>query len=129
MTTSLLPSGRRLAPRRGCGATNGRPGFYISLVPDPQITGPTVVAPTMPIVDARALLLLTVALLTVYTVGIGGTTAAAIGAWDAWRRHERGAVNLDPQRGDVVLVAPALPRFVRVMRVAGWIAFAPALVL
>ena len=83
----------------------------------------------MPIVDPQALLLLTVALLTVYTVGIGGTTAAAIGAWDAWRKQERGTANLDPLRGDVVLVAPLLPRFVRAVRVAGWIAFAPALVL
>ncbi|MHB8613071.1 MAG: hypothetical protein ACYDAL_11665 [Candidatus Dormibacteraceae bacterium] len=79
--------------------------------------------------DAQAFLLLTVALLTVYVVGIGGTTAAAIGAWDAWRRRERGTANLDPQRGEVVLVAPTLPRAVRALRVAGWIAFAPALVL
>jgi hypothetical protein len=68
-------------------------------------------------------------LLTVYIVGIGGTTAAAIGAWDAWRRRETGTANLDPQQGEVVLVAPALPRLVRAMRVAGWIAFLPALVL
>ncbi|MHB8589275.1 MAG: hypothetical protein ACYDA0_10535 [Candidatus Dormibacteraceae bacterium] len=79
--------------------------------------------------DAQALLLITVALLTVYTVGIGGTTAAAIGAWDAWRRRERGTANLDPQRGEVVLLAPALPRPVRPLRGAGWIAFPPALVL
>jgi hypothetical protein len=80
-------------------------------------------------VDAKAILLLTVALLTVYTVGIGGTTAAAIGAWDAWRRRPQESPNLDPQRGEVELVAPTLPRPVRALRVAGWIAFAPALVL
>lgn len=85
--------------------------------------------PTMPEVDARAFLLLTVALLTVYTVGIGGTTGASIGAWDAWRRRERGTPSLDPLQGEVVLVAPALPRFVRALRVVGWIAFIPALVL
>ena len=83
----------------------------------------------MPEVDARTLLVITVALLTVYTVGIGGTTAAAIGAWDAWRRRERSAQNLDPRRGEVVLVAPSLPGAVRWLRIAGWIAFAPALVL
>jgi hypothetical protein len=80
-------------------------------------------------VDARTLLLVTVALLTVYTVGIGWTTAAAIGAWDAWRKRDRAHANLDPRLGEVVLVAPTLPRPVRALRVAGWIAFAPALVL
>jgi hypothetical protein len=80
-------------------------------------------------VDAQAILLLTVALLTIYTVGIGGTTAAAIGAWDAWRRRAHASPNLDPQRGEVVLVAPTLPRAIRAFRLAGWIAFAPALVL
>lgn len=85
--------------------------------------------PTMPKVDARTLLVITVALLTVYTVGIGGTTAAAIGAWDAWRRRARVAPNLDPARGEVVLDAPSLPAAARWLRTAGWIAFAPALVL
>ncbi len=83
----------------------------------------------MPDVDARNLLVTTVALLTVYTLGIGGSTAAAIGAWDAWRRRERGAPNLDPRRGEVVLVAPTLPPLARWLRIAGWIAFGPALVL
>jgi len=83
----------------------------------------------MPKVDARTLLVITVALLTVYTVGIGGTTAAAIGAWDAWRRRNRPTPNLDPRRGEVVLVAPTLPRAIRWLRIAGWIAFVPALVL
>ena len=83
----------------------------------------------MPEVDARTVLVITVALLTVYIVGIGGTTAAAIGAWDAWRRRTRGAQNLDPRLGDVVLVAPTLPRAIRWLRIAGWIAFPFALVL
>src|SRR5258708_33363523 len=83
----------------------------------------------MPEVDPRTVLVITVALLTVYTVGIGGTTAAAIRAWDAWRRRGRGAPNLDPRRGDVVLVAPTLPRGIRWLRVAGWTAFPLALVL
>ena len=83
----------------------------------------------MPEVDARTILVITVALLTVYTVGIGGSTAAAIGAWDAWRRRERRTPNLDPRRGEVVLVAPHLPSAVRGLRIVGWIAFPPALVL
>ncbi len=83
----------------------------------------------MPGVDGRALLLLTVALLTVYTMGIGGTTAAAIGVRDAWRRREPITADLDPRRGDVVLAAPTLPRTVRILRVAGWVAFPFALVL
>ncbi len=83
----------------------------------------------MPEVDPRTVLVITVALLTVYTVGIGGTTAAALRAWDAWRRRERRAPNLDPRRGEVVLVAPVLPRAIRWLRIAGWTAFPLALVL
>ncbi|MEO8744177.1 MAG: hypothetical protein ABI401_02560 [Candidatus Dormibacter sp.] len=79
--------------------------------------------------DARALLLVTVALLTVYTVGIGGSTAAAIGTRDAFRRRTRTTTNLDPRAGEVVLSAPALPRFARALRLVGWIAFPLALVL
>ena len=83
----------------------------------------------MPEVDPRTVLVITVALLTVYTVGIGGTTAAAIRAWDAWRRRERRVPNLDPRRGEVVLVAPVLPPAIRWLRIAGWTAFPLALVL
>src|ERR1700687_3224645 len=81
----------------------------------------------MPEVDARTVLVITVALLTVYAVGTGGSTAAAIGAWDAWRRREHGTPNLDPRRGEVVLVAPHLRSGVRWLRIVGWTAFPPAL--
>ena len=81
----------------------------------------------MPGVDARAVLLVTVALLTVYTIGVGGTTALAIGVRDAWRRQKRAIPDLDPRHGEVVLAAPALPRGVRALRLAGWIAFPFAL--
>jgi hypothetical protein len=84
---------------------------------------------TMPGVDDRVLLLVTVALLTVYTIGIGGSTAAAIGIRDAWRRQKRPVPDLDPRHAEVVLAAPALPRAVRMLRVAGWVAFPIALVL
>jgi hypothetical protein len=80
-------------------------------------------------VDDRVLLLFTVALLTVYTIGIGGSTAAAIGTRDAWRRQKRTAVDLDPRHGEVVLAGPALPPAVRFLRFAGWVAFPVALVL
>ena len=79
--------------------------------------------------DGRVLLLVTVALLTVYTIGIGGSTAAAIGIRDAFRRRGPVTTNLDPWAGDVTLSAPALPRAVRFLRLAGWIAFPLALVL
>ena len=91
---------------------------------------PLVVLTTMPGVDGPALLVLTVALLTVYTVGIGGTTAAAIGVRDAWRRRPVLPIpNLDPRRGEVVLAAPTLPRAARSLRIAGWVAFPFALML
>jgi hypothetical protein len=83
----------------------------------------------MPEVDHQAVLLTTVALLTVYTVGVGGSTAVAIGVRDAWRRRERATPNLDPRLGEVVLPAPTLPRLVGRMRTAGWVAFPVALVL
>jgi hypothetical protein len=84
----------------------------------------------MPGVDAQAVLLFTVALLTVYMVGIGGTTAIAIGVRDAWRRRSAlRASALDPRHGEVVLAAPSLPPAARWLRVAGWVAFPPALVL
>jgi hypothetical protein len=82
----------------------------------------------MPGMDAQALLLLTVALLTVYTVGIGGTTALALGIRDAWRRRPAiSADDLDPRHGEVVLAAPALPAAARWLKVAGWVAFPLAL--
>jgi hypothetical protein len=81
----------------------------------------------MPLVDDRAVLLLSVALLTVYTIGIGGTTAVAIGVRDAWRRRKRTVPDLDPRHGEVVLAAPSLPRRLRPLRVAGWTAFPLAL--
>jgi hypothetical protein len=83
----------------------------------------------MPEVDSGALLVLTVGLLTVYTVGIGATTAAAIGVRDSWRRREHPTAHLDPRRGEVVLAAPTLPRGLRWLRIAGWAAFPFALVL
>jgi hypothetical protein len=98
-------------------------------VVQPQKILEIIVAPYNAAVDPRAVLLVTVALLTVYTVGIGGTTAVAIGVRDAWRRRKRSASDLDPRNVEVVLAAPSLPPAVRWLRLAGWIAFPFALVL
>jgi hypothetical protein len=67
--------------------------------------------------------------LTVYVIGIGGTTAAAIRVAEGWRRRGRSAADLGPLAGEVFLKAPTLPRAVRVLRIAGWVAFPIALVL
>ncbi|MGH7763470.1 MAG: hypothetical protein ACREOM_03510 [Candidatus Dormibacteraceae bacterium] len=77
----------------------------------------------------QATLLFTVALLTVYVVGVGGSTAAAIGIREAWRRRVRSRPRPELTRGEVVLNAPSLPGPVRVLRVAGWVAFPFALAL
>jgi hypothetical protein len=81
--------------------------------------------------DGRAVwLLVTVAFLTVYVVGIGGTTATAIRVREAWRRGRQAPASLIAQPGvEVTLKAPSLPTAVRRLRVAGWIAFPIALVL
>jgi len=78
-------------------------------------------------VDDRVVLLLTVALLTIYVIGVGGTTATAIGVRESWRRLRRTAERPDLQAAEVVLNAPSLPRSLRFFRLAGWIAFPFAL--
>ena len=103
--------------------------FTFSLVAGPQNFGPRSCAPYNAGVDDRVVLLVTVALLTVYTIGVGGTTAVAIGVRDAWRKRKRAIPDLDPRHGDVVLAAPTLPRGIRRLRVAGWAAFPFALLL
>jgi hypothetical protein len=88
------------------------------------------VRPYNPNVDAHAILLLvTVAFLTLYVVGIGGTTATAIRVREAWRRRATEATSLSPTGVEVRLDAPTLPRAVRRLRFAGWVAFPLALVL
>src|SRR5258708_12299237 len=77
--------------------------------------------------DDRLVLLATVAFLTVYVIGVGGTTAAAIGVREGWRRRSKAAPNPDLKAPEVVLNAPTLPRLLRLIRTAGWIAFPFAL--
>ncbi|HKV87590.1 MAG TPA: hypothetical protein VJT78_06300 [Candidatus Dormibacteraeota bacterium] len=83
----------------------------------------------MPAVDRQWLLLVTVALLSVYVVGVGGSTAAALGRREAWRRGRRAGVEPDLNATTVVLEAPRLPAVFNAMRVIGWIAFVPAMAL
>ena len=76
------------------------------------------------------LLIATIAILTVYVVGVGGTTATAIRIREAWRHRQVDEASLAPRdTGEVVLSAPALSRGLKRLRLAGWLAFAPALVL
>jgi hypothetical protein len=76
------------------------------------------------------LLVVTIATLTVYVVGVGGTTATAIRIREAWRHRKVDEAELKPRSaGDVVLSAPTLPRGLARLRWLGWLAFVPALVL
>jgi len=75
--------------------------------------------------DDQAVLLITIALLTLYVIGVGGSTAGAIGVREAWRRWRVDPTDL--AGGEVVLAAPALPGFLRWARLFGWVAFVPAL--
>jgi hypothetical protein len=79
--------------------------------------------------DERAVrLLVTVAFLTVYVVGVGGTTATAIRIREAWRRRKQDPISFEARPGaEVALSAPTLPMAIRRLRVAGWTAFPIAL--
>lgn len=80
--------------------------------------------------DQALLLLATVALFTVYVIGVGGATATAIRVREAWKQGRAEAAGLAPSRtGEVVLSAPSLSTALRRLRTAGWLAFVPALVL
>jgi hypothetical protein len=82
-------------------------------------------------VDLRSILLLVaVVCLSAYVIGIGGATAAAIRAAESWRRRKAAAPSLDAKAGgEVLLEAPTLSAAARRLRLAGWIAFVPALAL
>jgi hypothetical protein len=82
-------------------------------------------------VDASAeLLLLTIAMLTIYVLGVGGSTAGAIRIRERWRHRTIDAASLEPRAGrEVVLSAPSLSPWLRRLRALGWAAFPPALAL
>ncbi len=74
------------------------------------------------------LLLLTLAMLTIYVLGVGGTTAAALRIRERWRQRPVDAASLEPQPGrEVTLSAPSLTPGLRRLRLAGWLAFPMAL--
>ena len=77
----------------------------------------------------QTVLLITVALLTLYVAGVGGSTASAIAMREAWRRRARSGPSHDLSSKEVVLDAPTLPPAFRGLRVAGWLAFPFALAL
>jgi hypothetical protein len=106
------------------------------VVASPQIERRFVVPGSRPLrtynrlVDGRAaVLLVTVALLTFYVVGIGAATATAIRNSETWRRRPPPSGAFGPGPKEVVLNAPTLPPAVRRLRTAGWVAFPLALVL
>ena len=76
-----------------------------------------------------AVLLVTVAFLTLYVVGVGGATATAIGIREAWRRRKPDGIVVEPREAELLLDAPSLPRGVRRVRIVGWVAFPVALAL
>ena len=76
------------------------------------------------------LLLLTIGFLTVYVLGIGGSTAGAIRVSERWRQRMIDAASLEPSPGhEVLLSAPSLSPSLRRLRLLGWAAFPPALAL
>jgi hypothetical protein len=81
--------------------------------------------------DGHAVVLLvTVAFLTLYVIGVGGTTATAIRIREAWRHRKPDNISLEPRQGaDLTLDAPSLPPRVRRLRMVGWMAFPVALVM
>ncbi len=80
--------------------------------------------------SGELVLLVTVALLVVYVIGIGGATATAIRVREEWRRRPVQVAGLGPRAdGELVLQAPALPAVFRRARVVGWVVFPFALLL
>jgi hypothetical protein len=80
--------------------------------------------------DHAVILLVTVAFLTLYVIGVGGTTATAIRIREAWRHRQPADISPEPGPGmELTLGAPSLPTAVRRLRMVGWIAFPIALAL
>ena len=76
------------------------------------------------------LLIVTVACLTLYVVGVGGTTATAIRIRERFRLRRLGSADLVARpQGELVLTAPVIPPAVEGLRRVGWVSFIPALIL
>lgn len=79
---------------------------------------------------SAALLLVTIGALSIYVIGIGGSTAGAIRVREQFRQPTAGPSELAARSGGrVVISAPSLNRRLRILRLAGWVAFPIALVL
>jgi len=79
--------------------------------------------------SSAILLVVTIAFLTVYVVGVGGATATAIRIRERFRQQKVADSELAPRTSrELVLSAPALPAAVDWLRRIGWLAFIPALV-
>lgn len=79
---------------------------------------------------SAALLLVTIGALTIYMVGIGGSTAGAIRIRERFRQPASDPATLAARPGGrVVISAPSLSRGLRTLRLAGWVAFPIALAM
>ena len=77
---------------------------------------------------AAALLLVTIGALTIYVIGVGGATAGAIRIRERFRQRQIDPATLTPRPGgQVMLTAPVLTPGLRMLRLAGWLAFPVAL--
>jgi hypothetical protein len=80
--------------------------------------------------EPAVVLVVTVAFLTLYVIGVGGTTATAIRIREAWRHRAPVGTSMQLRPGvALTLDAPTLPSAVRMLRLVGWIAFPIALLL
>ena len=80
---------------------------------------------------SAAVLLVTIGALTIYVLGIGGSTAGAIRIRERFRQPAAGDPSTLAARpgGQVVISAPSLGRGLRGLRLAGWVAFPIALAM
>jgi hypothetical protein len=77
---------------------------------------------------SAALLLVTIGALTIYVIGIGGSTAGAIRVRERFRQRATDPAVLPARPGGrVVLSAPTLSGGLRTLRRVGWVAFPVAL--
>src|ERR1700694_6359220 len=80
--------------------------------------------------EHAGILLIPVAVVTLYVIGVGGTTATAIRIREAWRHRKPDGIPMQlPPGGVLILSAPSLTFAMRWLRLVGWIAFPFALVL
>ncbi|MDQ6880042.1 MAG: hypothetical protein M3082_20555 [Candidatus Dormibacteraeota bacterium] len=78
--------------------------------------------------EAGARLLVTMGFLSIYVIGVGGTTATAIRIRESWRHLRPEGIPLESTPGaDFTLSAPSVPTAIRRLQMVGWTAFPIAL--